>query len=151
MSSRLPKLLRTSRAFWAWLIFLKFVPNLAQKAPLLNALRKKGIRFQCGEAQAASFEQLKLAIANPPVLATAYFSRSFILQTDASSVAVAAVLLQQFPESRKLVAHAFRTLNDQEREFSAYELEALAVLFAVEKFRIYVEHVEFDLETEINP
>ena len=128
--------------------FHKFVPNLAQKAAPLNALRKKGVRFQWGEAQAASLEQLKLAIANPPVLATADFSRRFILQTDASSVAVAAVLLQQFPEGRKPIAYASRTLNDQERKFSAYELEALAVLFAVEKFRMYVEHVEFDLETD---
>ena len=128
--------------------FQKFVPNLAQIAAPLNALRKKGVRFQWGEAQASSFEQLKLAIANPPVLATADFSRRFIIQTDASSVAVAAVLLQQFPEGRKPIAYASRTLNDQERKYSAYELEALAVLFAVEKFRMYVEHVEFDLETD---
>jgi hypothetical protein len=39
-------------------------------------------------------------------------------------------------------------LSDQERKFSTYELEALAVLFGVEKFRMYVEHVEFDLETD---
>ena len=93
--------------------FHKFVPNLAQIAAPLNALRKKGVCFQWGEAQVASFVQLKLAIANPPVLVTADFSRRFIVQTDASSVAVAAVLLQQFPEGRKPIAYASRTLNDR--------------------------------------
>ena len=62
-------------------------------------------------------------------------------------MAVAGVLLQQFPEGRKPIAYASRTLNDQERKYSAYELEALAVLFAVEKFRMYVEYVELDVET----
>ena len=81
-------------------------------------------------------------------MATADFSRRFIVQTDVSSVAVAAVLLQQFPEGRKSIAYSSWTLNDQERKYSAYELEALAELFAVEKFRMYVEHVEFDLETD---
>ena len=51
-------------------IFQKFVPNLAQIAAPLIALHKKGVRFKWGEAQASSCEQLKLAIANPPVLAT---------------------------------------------------------------------------------
>ena len=63
-------------------------------------------------------------------------------------MAVAAVLLQQFPEGRKPIAYASRTLNDQERKYSAYELEALAVLFAAEKFRMYVEHLQFVLETD---
>ena len=87
-------------------------------------------------------------VANPPVLATADFSKRFILQTDAPSVVVAAVLLQQYPEDRKPVAYASRSLTDPERKYSTYELEALTVLFAVEKFCMYVEHLEFDLETD---
>ena len=87
-----------------------------------------------------------MAVANHPVLTTADFSKRFILQTDASSVVVAAVLLQQYHDGRKPIAFAFSTLTDQ---YSTYDLEALAVLFAVEKFRIYIKHVEFDLEADI--
>ena len=82
------------------------------------------------------------------MLATADFSKRFVLLTDASSVAVAAVLLQEHPEVRKPVAYASRTLTDPESKYSTYELEALVVLFAVEKFRMYLEHLEFDLETD---
>ena len=128
--------------------FHKFIPNLAHVAAPLNYLRKKGVKFSWGLEQQKAFEALKGLVANPPVLATADFSKRFVLQTDASSVAVAAVLLQQHPEGRKPIAYASRTLTDQERKFSIYELEALAVLFAVEKFRLYIEHVEFDLETD---
>jgi hypothetical protein len=76
------------------------------------------------------------------------FSRRFIIQTDASSRTVAAVLLQQFEGERQPIAFASRTLTQQERKYSAYELECLAVLFGLEKFRAYLEHVESDLETD---
>ena len=75
------------------------------------------------------------------------FSKEFILQTDASSVAVGAVLLQEHQGVRLPVAYASRTLSVQERRvLSAYELECLAV-FGFDKFRKYLEHQEFLLET----
>ena len=76
------------------------------------------------------------------------FSRRFILQTDASPVALGAVLLQDTPEGRWAISYASRTLTSQERKYSVFELEALAVLFGIEKFRMYIEHVHFDLETD---
>jgi hypothetical protein len=92
---------------------------------------------------------LKDAISRPPVLSTADFSKEFILQTDASAVALGAVLLQERDGVRTPIAYASRTLRTQERRaFSAYELECLAVLFGVEKFRKYLEHQEFLLETD---
>ena len=126
----------------------RFIPNLAYIAAPLNQLTKKGVKFCWGSDQQRAIDTLKAAVANPPVLTTADFSKRFILQTDASSVAVAAVLLQQYPEGHKLVAYASRTLTDPEPKYSTYELEALAVPFAVEKFRMYLEHLQFDLETD---
>jgi hypothetical protein len=76
------------------------------------------------------------------------FTRWFILQTDASSIAVAAVLLQDFDGERQPIAFSSRTLSHQEKKFSTYELDCLAILFGLEIFRAYLEHVEFDLETD---
>jgi ribonuclease HI len=64
-------------------------------------------------------------------------------------VALGAVLLQEVEGVRQPIAYASRTLSAQERRASsAYELECLAVLFGMEKFRKYVEHQEFLLETD---
>ena len=128
--------------------FHKFIPHFAERAAPLNLLRKKDVKFQWGPDQIRAFQDLKLAITNPPVLRTADFSRRFTLQTDASSVAVAAVLLQQFDGELQPIAYASRTLSHPERKFSTYELECLAVLFGLEKFRPYLEHLEFDLQTD---
>jgi hypothetical protein len=127
----------------------KFIPNLAGVAAPLNILRKKDAKFVWEEAQQKASDTLKMAISNPPVLRMADFSKAFILQTDASGVALGAVLSQEIDGCRQPIAYASRTLSTQERRASsAYELECLAVLFGTEKFRPYLEHSEFLVETD---
>jgi hypothetical protein len=129
--------------------YQKFIPNFARIAAPLNALRKKGAVFSWGPEQQKAFAELKRAISQPPVLRMADFSRKFILQTDASGTALGAVLSQEIDGCRQPIAYASRTLTAQERRASsAYELECLAVLFGIDKFRQYLEHAEFLLETD---
>ena len=94
-------------------------------------------------------ESLKSAISQPPVLRMADFSEKFILQTDASGVAMGAVLSQESNGVRQPITYASRMLSAQERKaLSTYELECLAVLFGTKKFLKYLEHQEFILETD---
>ena len=50
--------------------------------------------------------------------------------------------------ARQPVALVSRTLTDTEKKSSVYELECLAVVFALDKLRRYLEHAEFQLEDE---
>jgi transposase InsO family protein len=107
------------------------------------------VKFTWAKEQQEAFELLKQAIAQPPVLRMADFGKPFILQTDARGVALGAVLSQEIDGVRLPIAHASRTHTAQERKASSvYELECLAVLFGTEKFRRYIEHQEFILETD---
>jgi hypothetical protein len=127
----------------------KFIPRLAEVAAPLNALHKKGVKFTWAKQQQEAFDTLKRAIAQPPVLRMADFGKQFIVQTDASGVALGAVLSQEIDGVRLPIAYASRMLTAQERKaVSVYELECLAVLFGMEKFRKYIEHQEFILETD---
>jgi hypothetical protein len=61
------------------------------------------------------------------------FGKKFILQTDASGVALGLVLSQENDGFQQPIAFASRTLTNQERRASStYELECLAVLFGTE-------------------
>jgi hypothetical protein len=127
----------------------KFIPHFADIAATLNALRKKCVKFTWERPQQEAFDMLKRAIAHPPVLQMADFSQKFILQTDASGLALGAVLLQEKNRDRLSIAYASRTLTAQERKASStYELECLALLFGTDKFRKYIEHQDFILETD---
>jgi hypothetical protein len=94
----------------------KFIPNLADLAAPLKMLRKKSLRFKWGPEQQKSLEALKQAIAQPPVLRMADFNNRFIFQTDASGVALAAVLSQETDGVRQPIAYASLTLSAQERK-----------------------------------
>jgi hypothetical protein len=73
----------------------KFIPNLADLSAPLNVLRKEGTQFKWGPDQQEAFAVLKKAIPQPPVLHMADFGKKFILQTDASGVALGTILSQQ--------------------------------------------------------
>jgi len=60
------------------------------------------------------------------------------------------VLLQRSPEDNKLhpVCYMSRKISDTERKYSSYELEALAVIEALKKFRVYLLGKTFKIVTD---
>jgi hypothetical protein len=73
----------------------------------LNSLHKKGAKFVWGQEQVA-LEDLKAAISRPPVLLMADFGEKFILQTDASGVALRAVLCSVSGKGKDAPTHYVR-------------------------------------------
>ena len=82
-----------------------FVKNFAHKARPLYQLTEKGRRWnwthECGEA----FFTLKRALISAPILAFPDFNRDLILDTDASTDGLGAVLSQQSAEGEKVIAY----------------------------------------------
>lgn len=128
--------------------FSKFIPHFAEKAAPLNALRKKNCKFVWGEEESRAFQILKDAITHPPVLCVPDFQRTFILQTDASSRAIGASLLQEIDGVRMPVAFYSKRLTESESKYSTPEHECLAAILAMEHFAPFLEHRQFELETD---
>jgi len=61
------------------------------------------------------------------------FKKKLVLTTDASSLAIGAVLSQ----NGHPISFISRTLNDHELNYSAIEKELLAIVWATKTFRIY--------------
>lgn len=128
--------------------YSKFIHNFAEVAAPLNRLRKKGVPFVWGADEEIAFRLLKEALMNPPVLKMVDFSQELILTTDSSGTAIGSVLQQEVEGGRRPIAYYSRVLTAAERKFSIYELEGLAVVESIEKFRSYLEHAPFLLETD---
>jgi len=94
------------------------VPNFAETAKPLTALTRKNHEFAWGPSQQEAFDSLKRKLSTTPVLAFPNFSLPFILTTDASKVAVAAVLSQIQDGIERPIAFASRQktrLNNRTR------------------------------------
>jgi hypothetical protein len=112
-------------------------------------LKGKGIHFEWGEEQQqALFESLKTALHEAPVLQVPDFEKDFVLVTDASDIAVSAVLNQRANGQLAPVAFYSKLLGPAERQYSTYEKECLAIVFRCERARSYLEHKEFELHCD---
>ncbi|CAK1592478.1 unnamed protein product [Parnassius mnemosyne] len=98
-----------------------------------------------------SFNNCKQILTNAPILQYPNFDEPFILTTDASDVALGAVLSQGKIGSDKPVAYASRTLSDIEAKYSTIEKELLAIVWAVKYFRPYLYGRKFVIYTDHRP
>ena len=111
--------------------YRRHIPQFAKIAKPLTSLLKKDQEFiWCEKAQEA-FEILKKKLCEAPILQYPDFSRECVLTTDASGIALGAVLSQGEIGKDLPVAYASRVLNDAERKYSVNEKEALAVVWGV--------------------
>ena len=123
--------------------YARFIPRFADYCAPLNELTRKGVKWHWGSEQQEAFQKLKLAITEAPVLARPDFSRPFCLQTDASDIAIAAVLTQDFDGEEHPIYYVSRTLSKTERNYTVTERECLAVLWSVERLRGYLLGEQF--------
>ena len=119
--------------------YRRFVEGYSEVAAPLTALGSPTARFAWTPEAQASFDALKLALSSAPVLRTFDPARRAVLTTDASNVAVAAILTQPDDEGHQHpVAYESRKLTATERNYPAHVLELLAVVHALRAFRHYL-------------
>ena len=110
----------------------------------LTELLKKGNAWDWTPECQTAFENLKAAIISNPVLALPDMNKSFVVETDASELALGGVLSQD----RHPVAFESRKLNDCERRYSAQEKELLAVIHCLKTWRHYLLGSRFVVKTD---
>jgi hypothetical protein len=92
---------------------------------------------------------LKTALTTPPVLGLPNLHRPFILHTDASDVAIGAVLAQRDEQGdERVISYASRVLTAAERRYSTAERECLSIVEWTKYFRPYLYGQRFTVYTD---
>lgn len=128
--------------------YLKFVPHFSTVVEPLRRLLREGVQFTWGPEQQKAFETIKFLIKDCVPLVLFDTSLPTFVTTDASGCGLGAVLQQLHPEGLRTVCFASRTLSPAERAYSTGEKEALACLWACEKWHTYLFGRRFVLRTD---
>lgn len=128
--------------------YRRFVPDFSSVVAPLTQLLKKNKPFVWDDDCERAFRMIKERLISAPVLSCPNFELPFTIQTDASDFGLGAVLSQTHPEGEKVVCYLSRSLTKAERKFSTTEKECLAVIFAIEKLRPYIEGTKFRVVTD---
>jgi len=133
--------------------FRRFVPDLAKTAAPLYELLKNKVPFDLTNERITAFEALKNKFTTEPIVRFPVYSKDckFVLQTDASNVAIGAVLLQERKDEQWVVAYCSRQLTMAEKNYGTVERECLALTFAFEKFQHYIMDQEVLVESDHRP
>lgn len=129
--------------------FRKFIPRYAQIAQPLTDMLKKGCTFEFSDAHRAIFKELKTRLASKPVLKIYDQRAETELHTDASGIAYSAILMQRGDDGNLHPVHYMsRKTTDAQAKYTSYELEALAIIEGVKKYRHYLYGKFFKIVTD---
>ncbi|GFX47184.1 transposon Tf2-8 polyprotein [Trichonephila clavipes] len=128
--------------------FRKFIPNYARIARPLSDLLRDNVKFKFGPTEIASFQELKNILSENPVLHVFQQGYPLELHTDASSLGFGAVLLQKSDGLFHPIHYFSRKTTVQQEKYSSYELEVLAIIEALKKFRSYLLGTKFKIITD---
>jgi hypothetical protein len=139
-----PKTLKILRGFLGLTgYYRKFVKNYGKIAAPLTALLKKN-SFTWTLATAQAFQTLKTTMCTTLVLALPDFTKTFVLECDASGKGIGVVLMQ---EGRPL-AFTSKQLSERNLGKPIYEKEMLAILHVVELWHPYLLGKRFQIKTD---
>ena len=133
--------------------YREFIKGYADKIyPMQRLMRNKGKKFTWTDEAQVSFENIKRELCEAPVLGMPTEKGMFVLDTDASVVAISGILHQQQEWNGRTVlrpiAYGSKVLSDTEMKYGAPKAEMFAVITFVEKYRAYLGSAPFKLRVD---
>ncbi|UYV73268.1 hypothetical protein LAZ67_10002409 [Cordylochernes scorpioides] len=130
-------------------VYNKFIPDYARLRAPLNNLLKKDTKWQWDDKCQQAFTALKESLTRKPVLHLYQDGLPCRLYCDASTQGIAGILKQVHPDGKIHPTQYYsRALRPHERNYTISELECLAIVESIEKFRIYLSGTKFTVYSD---
>lgn len=130
--------------------YRKFVRGFSLIASPLLELTKKSVNYNWGTEQQKAFRSLIKELSKDATLKKFDHKAETCVKTDASRSGVAGILLQkELPTSDwRIVACCSRRLSSSETNYSITDLEGLAIVYTLDRFRHYLIGIRFTILTD---
>ncbi|CCO32318.1 Retrotransposable element Tf2 155 kDa protein type 2 [Rhizoctonia solani AG-1 IB] len=136
-----PKTVKQVQVFLGFVNYLRrFILDFSSIAQPLHNLTQKDRPWSWEGAEDKSFQELKRRVTNQPVLVHSDPDKPYFLETDASGVAMGAILSQRLEDGRlHPIAYMSKSFNDAECNYDTHNKELLAIIKAFEECHIFLE------------
>ncbi|GKC34129.1 putative reverse transcriptase domain-containing protein [Tanacetum coccineum] len=114
--------------------YRRFIEGFSKIARPMTKLTQKSVKFDWGEKAEAAFQLLKQKLCSASILVLPEGSENFVVYCDASHKGLGAFLMQR----EKVIAYRSRQLKVHEKNYTTYELELGALVFALKMWRHYL-------------
>ncbi|CAL8153331.1 unnamed protein product [Prunus armeniaca] len=148
-----PRNLRELKSLQGRLAFIwRFISNLAGRCQPFSRLMKKDVPFVWDEACHNAFKSIKKYLSSSPLLGAPIPSKSLILYIAVQERSIGALLAPE-NESHKEQAlyYLSRTLTGPELNYMPIEKTCLALIFAIQKLRHYMQAFTVHLIARADP
>lgn len=129
--------------------FRKFISGFSVVAKPLHNLLKKDVSFTFGQTERTAFCRLKQKLTEAPTLSI-YDPKAYTeLHCDASAHGFGAVLMQRQPDQQiHPIFYFSKRTTEIETRYHSFELETLAIVYALRRFRIYLQGIPFTIVSD---
>ena len=128
--------------------YRRFVKNFSKTARPLTNLLQNDVNFNFDEKCLTSFNLLKQALLEGPIIKPPNCKKPFELFCEASHEAIGAILCQYDGDDLNIIQHASRTLNGAQKNYPMAEKEFFIVVFSCDKFRSYITDSKVRVHTD---
>ncbi|MCG8045846.1 MAG: RNase H-like domain-containing protein [Candidatus Thiodiazotropha endolucinida] len=128
--------------------YRRFIKSYSDRMRPLIDLTKKGKVFIWTDACQRAFDDLKMALTGPEVMAFPQNEGEYILDCDASNIGISGVLSQMQNGEERVISYGSRTLSKSERNYCVTDRELLAVRYFVEYYRQYLLGRKFTVRSD---
>ena len=148
-----PKMVGEMQSFFGFVNFYgDYISDATELTALLydlTAARKCDESIKLTAEHLESFEEIKRRLCAHPRLANPDLEQPFVLYTDASKIAIGAVLLQRDNSGvERAISFFSKKLSPAQRNYFTFERECLAIICALVHSRVYLLGRKFRLRTD---
>ena len=133
--------------------YRKFISRFADAARPMTKLTRKDTKFEWSDDCQSGFEYLKTCLTESPILKYPNPQKRYVVFTDASDQAAAAVLNQEYKDDdneikEMPIAYLSAQFSDTQFKWSTVVKEGYAIYYAIKKWRHYLEDAEILLKSD---